>query len=81
MRVGQFSVGDAAPVVAHVKHKAAGLLLKGDMDDRRLGMASLLLDTAGASPFGAPLHLRQLPVEVARTLSARLVAQLSRRPL
>ena len=46
--------------------------------DRRLGMASLLLDTAGASPFGAPLHLRQLPVDVARALSARLVAQLSR---
>ena len=47
--------------------------------DRRLGMASLLLDTAGASPFGAPLHLRQLPDGVARALSARLVAQLSRR--
>ncbi|HSD17519.1 MAG TPA: PH domain-containing protein [Thermomonas sp.] len=47
--------------------------------DRRLGMARLLLDTAGASPFGAPLHLRQLPVEVARALSARLVSQLSRR--
>ncbi|RYF69199.1 MAG: hypothetical protein EOO29_33850 [Comamonadaceae bacterium] len=47
--------------------------------DRRLGMASLLLDTAGAPPFGAPLHLRQLPDDVARALSARLVAQLSRR--
>lgn len=47
--------------------------------DRRLGMASLLLDTAGASPFGAPLHLRQLPDDVARALSARLVAQLSQR--
>ena len=49
--------------------------------DRRLGMASLLLDTAGASPFGAPLHLRQLPVEVARALSARLFAQLGHRRL
>ena len=48
--------------------------------DRRLGMASLLLDTAGASPFGAPLHLRQLPVDLARALSARIVAHLSRRP-
>ena len=46
--------------------------------DRRLGMASLLLDTAGASPFGAPLQLRQLPDGAARALSARLVAQLSR---
>lgn len=49
--------------------------------DRRLGMASLLLDTAGASPFGAPLHLRHLPVQVARELSARLGSQLARRPL
>ncbi|GHC11479.1 PH domain-containing protein [Thermomonas carbonis] len=47
--------------------------------DRRLGMASLLLDTAGASPFGAPLYLRQLPVDVARDLSARLLGQLARR--
>lgn len=49
--------------------------------DRRLGMASLLLDTAGASPFGAPLHLRHLPLAAARDLSARLVAQLARRRL
>ena len=46
--------------------------------DRRFGMASLLLDTAGASPFGAPLHLRHLPLAVAEALSARLVAQLAR---
>ena len=46
--------------------------------DRRLGMAGLLLDTAGASPFGAPLHLRHLPLEVAEALSARLVARLAR---
>ncbi len=45
--------------------------------DRRLGMASLLLDTAGASPFGAPLYLRQLPIAVARELSARLLGQLA----
>jgi putative membrane protein len=46
--------------------------------DRRLGMASLLLDTAGASPFGAPLQLRHLPRAAAEALSARLVAQLAR---
>ena len=46
--------------------------------DRRLGMASLLLDTAGASPLGSPLQLRHLPLETARALSARLVAQLAR---
>ncbi len=46
--------------------------------DHRLGMASLLLDTAGASPFGAPLHLRHLPLDVAEALSARLIAKLAR---
>ena len=40
--------------------------------DRAMGMSSLLLDTAGASPFGAPLHLRHLPASVAAALSARL---------
>ena len=49
--------------------------------DRRLGMASLLLDTAGASPFGAPLQLRHLPLQAARDLSARLGGQLARRRL
>ena len=49
--------------------------------DRRLGMASLLLDTAGASPFGAPLHLHHLPLAAAQALSARLGAQLARRRL
>jgi putative membrane protein len=49
--------------------------------DRRTGMASLLLDTAGASPFGAPLHLRHLPLDVARVLSARVASQLARRRL
>lgn len=46
--------------------------------DRRLGMANVLFDTAGASPFGAPLHLHYLPLDVAEALSARLVAQLAR---
>ena len=46
--------------------------------DRRLGMANLLLDTAGASPFGAPLHLYYLPMDAASAMSARLVAQLAR---
>jgi putative membrane protein len=46
--------------------------------DRRLGMANLLLYTAGASPFGAPLHLVHLPLGTASDMSARLVAQLAR---
>ena len=46
--------------------------------DKGTGMASLLLDTAGASPFGAPLHLRHLPVAAAEALSARVAAQVAR---
>lgn len=49
--------------------------------DRRMGTASLLLDTAGATPFGPPLHLRHLPHAAAEALSARLVTQLARRRL
>ena len=58
--------------------KLQALRLSQSPLDRRLGMANLLLDTAGASPFGAPLHLQYLPLEVAEALSARLVAQLAR---
>ena len=36
---------------------------------------------AGASPFGAPLHLRHLPLAAAQALSVRLGAQLARRRL
>lgn len=46
--------------------------------DKGTGMASLLLDTAGASPFGAPLHLRHLPLAVAEALHARLGTQVAR---
>ena len=46
--------------------------------DQRTGMASLLLDTAGASPFGAPLHLRHLPLAAAEALHARLGTQVAR---
>lgn len=62
-------------------HKVQALRLSQSPLDRKLGMASLLLDTAGASPFGAPLHLRHLPLDAARALSARLGAQLARRRL
>ena len=46
--------------------------------DKGTGMASLLLDTAGASPFGAPLHLRHLPLAAAEALHARLGTQVAR---
>ncbi|MES2858380.1 MAG: PH domain-containing protein [Pseudomonadota bacterium] len=61
--------------------KLQALRLSQSPLDRRLGMASLLLDTAGASPFGAPLHLHNLPEQAARDLSVRLGSQLARRPL
>lgn len=61
--------------------KLQALRLSQSPLDRRLGMASLLLDTAGASPFGAPLHLRHLPLDAARALSARLGSELARRRL
>ena len=61
--------------------KVQALRLSQSPLDRRLGMASLLLDTAGASPFGAPLHLHHLPLAQAQALSARLGVQLARRRL
>jgi putative membrane protein len=42
--------------------------------DRRTGMATLLFDTAGASPVSAPVAIPYLPVEQARALYARLAA-------
>ncbi len=58
--------------------KLQALRLSQSPIDRRLGMANLLLDTAGASPLGPPLHLRYLPLAQARELSARLAVQLAR---
>ncbi|HEY9540901.1 MAG TPA: PH domain-containing protein, partial [Luteimonas sp.] len=46
--------------------------------DRRLGMATLWLDTAGAS---SPLRLRHLPLGEARALHARLGNEVARLPL
>ncbi len=58
-------------------HKLQALRLAQSPLDRWLGMASLLLDTAGASPFGAPLQLRFLPMDVAQALAQRLSHHLS----
>ncbi len=49
--------------------------------DRRLGMASLWLDTAGAGAFAPPLRIRFLPVAQAEALHARLAAEIAHRPL
>jgi putative membrane protein len=49
--------------------------------DRRLGMATLWLDTAGAGAFAPPLRIRFLPLDAAQALHARLAAEIARRPL
>ena len=48
--------------------------------DRRHGMATLLMDTVGASPFDPPVRVRYLPVEEARELRARLAAAMDAAP-
>lgn len=59
--------------------KLHSLRLSRSPFDRRHGMASLLLDTAGASPFDPPLRIRYLPEAEARALHDRLAAAMERR--
>lgn len=49
--------------------------------DRRFGMASVWLDTAGANPLTVPLRLRFLPLEDAARIHATLAQAIARRPL
>ena len=49
--------------------------------DRRLGTATLFLDTPGAGALAPPLRIRFLPEPVARDLHDRLAATLATRPL
>src|SRR5690606_3304124 len=58
--------------------KLQALELRRSPLDRRLGMATLWLDTAGAS---TPLRLRHLPLAQARALHERLGGEVARRPL
>lgn len=48
---------------------------------RRLGMASLLLDTAGADSIGPPLGIVHVPTSEAERLQRFLQRQVARRPL
>jgi putative membrane protein len=59
--------------------KLQALQLRQSPLDRRMGMASLWLDTAGAS--GDALRIRHLPLPEARALHARLRREIARRPL
>jgi putative membrane protein len=58
--------------------KLQALQLRQSPFDRRRGMASLIADTAGASPWGHRLELRHLTESDARTLYARIGRQLAR---
>ncbi len=49
--------------------------------DRRLGMAALHVDTAGAGPLSPPLRMRYLPDAEAEALYQRLAREIARRPL
>lgn len=65
---------------AEVDKLQALRLSRGPLD-RRLGMATLWLDTAGANAMGPALRIRFLPVGEAEALLARLQAEITRRPL
>lgn len=54
--------------------KLQSLTLSRSPFDRRHGMASLLMDTVGASPFEPPLRVRYLPEAEARALRDQLAA-------
>lgn len=61
--------------------KLQALQLQQSPFDRRHGMATVVADTAGASPFGHRLELNYLPEAVARDLHARLGARVARSTL
>ena len=61
--------------------KLQSLALRQSPLDRRFGMATLSLDTAGAGAMTPPLRVRYLPEAEARALYARLGADIARRPL
>jgi len=61
--------------------KLQALQLRQSPLDRRFGMASLWLDTAGAGAMSPPLRMRYLPEAEARTLYAGLRREVARRRL
>lgn len=60
--------------------KLQSLSLSQSPFDRRHGMASVHMDTAGANPFEPPLRIRYLPEDEARALRDRLAAAMDARP-
>jgi putative membrane protein len=61
--------------------KLQGVELLRSPIDRRRGMASVVVDTAGAGAFGHRIHMRYLPEQVARQLATDLAARIARSPL
>uniref|UniRef100_A0A8J8AY20 PH domain-containing protein n=1 Tax=Coralloluteibacterium stylophorae TaxID=1776034 RepID=A0A8J8AY20_9GAMM len=61
--------------------KLQGLRLAQSPFDRRLGMATLWIDTAGAALADLPLRIRYLPLAEAEALYRRLGAEIARRRL
>lgn len=61
--------------------KLQGLQFVQSPFDRRHGMATLVADTAGASPFGHRLELKYLREDEARALYERVAARIARSPL
>lgn len=61
--------------------KLQALRVRRNPLDRRMGMATLWLDTSGAGTFAPPLRIRFLPVQAAHDLQAHLGHQVARRPL
>ena len=59
--------------------KLHSLTLSRSPIDRYHGMASLLMDTVGASPFEPPLRIRYLPVDEAIALRDQLAAAMEAR--
>ena len=61
--------------------KLQALQLRQSPLDRRLGMASLWLDTAGAGGLAPPLRIRYLPLAEAQTLHRSLAREVAMRRL
>ncbi|GGA79317.1 membrane protein [Arenimonas soli] len=60
--------------------KIQSLVLVQSPIDRYHGMASLLMDTVGASPFDTPLRIRYLPADEAMALRDQLAAAMEAAP-
>lgn len=53
-------------------HRLQGVQLTHSLFDRRNAMANVVVDTAGANPFGHRIHIRYLPQDEALALYQRL---------